>query len=73
MKEEEAKNRIRSSIVVCIFVSFGFGAATTSPNTSLCFGGLVAGAIALIAVFALLQSVQNAGYRLRVVTKENAK
>lgn len=71
MNKEGAKNCILGSIVATTFLGFGFGIMVASHPLIAwdLFDGLVIAITGLVVMFALLQPVRNAGYRLKVVTK----
>ena len=73
MNKECAKNCIIGSIVAVIFLGLGFGIMFASHLPILCqpFTGLLIAGIGLATVFILLQLVEMAGYRVKLVTKED--
>ena len=75
MNKECAKNCIIGSIVAVNFLGLGFGIMFASHSLISCrpFVGLIIAVIGLVVMLVLLQAVESAGYRVRVVTKEDEK
>ena len=75
MNKEDAKNCIIGSIVAINFLGFGFGITFASHLPILCqpFTGLLIAGIGLATVLILLQIVEMAGYKVKLVTKEDKK
>ena len=72
MNKQTAKNYVIGSIAATMFIGFGFGMAVASSPLAVStpFDGLVISVIGLVVMFILLKKVEIAGYRLKVVTKE---
>lgn len=78
MNKEGAKKCILGSLVATMFIGFGVGAIWASypfkeAGIIPCepFSGLIIAVIGLVVMFVLLEGVERAGYKLRVVTKED--
>ena len=75
MNKECAKSCIIGSIVAVNFLGLGVGIMFASHLPILCqpFTGLLIAGIDLATVFILLQLVEMAGYRVRLIRKEDEK
>ena len=73
MNKRIAKNYVLGSLLVTMFIGFGFGITMASAVSLIPFDGLVVSIISLIVMFILQNKYGKAGYEIRIDLKKGGE